>query len=154
MFTERLTVIKLAQLKECHFFPLKGAIRLCTVNYLLYQCPRYTTYKISCMFRVGYIWLHVSAVTRPSSGQQGIVILRYIQHWRIRYWNVTQTSSLTNNTYYHNFFLSFLLPSFLLTFLITYFLSYLLSYLLTFSFFFSFFLSFLLPYFLTYLLIF
>ena len=36
-------------------------------------------YKISCIIRTGYIWLHVSAVTRPSSGQQGIVLLGYIQ---------------------------------------------------------------------------
>ena len=40
--------------------------------------PSYTTYKISCIITVGYIWLHVSAVTRPSLGPQGIVILRYI----------------------------------------------------------------------------
>ena len=46
---------------------------------LLYQCRRYTTYKISCVITAGYIWLHVSAVTRPSSGQQGIVLLMYIQ---------------------------------------------------------------------------
>jgi len=49
------------------------------VNYLLYQCHRYTTYKISYIITTGYVWLDVSAVTRPSSGQQGIVLLRYIQ---------------------------------------------------------------------------
>ena len=36
-------------------------------------------HKISCVITAGYIWLHVSAVTRPSSGQQGLVFLRYIQ---------------------------------------------------------------------------
>ena len=66
----------------------KGAIPLCMVNNLLYQCRRYTTYNIRFIITVGYIWLRVSAVTRPSSGQQGIVMLRYIrlvfnQHFRI-----------------------------------------------------------------------
>jgi len=51
---------------------LKGAIPLCVVNYLLYQCRNHTTYKISCIITTGYIWLHVLAVTRPSSGQQWI----------------------------------------------------------------------------------
>ena len=43
------------------------------------MCRRYTTYKISCIITTGYIWLHVSAVTRPSSGHEGMVLLRYIQ---------------------------------------------------------------------------
>jgi len=58
---------------------LNGAIPLCVANCLLYQCRRYTTYKVSCVITAGYIWLHVSAVTWPSSGQQGIVLSRYIQ---------------------------------------------------------------------------
>jgi len=31
------------------------------------------------LVQLGYIWRHVSAVKRPSSGQQGIVLLRYSQ---------------------------------------------------------------------------
>ena len=31
------------------------------------------------LLQLGYIWRHVSAVNRPSSGQQGIVLLRYSQ---------------------------------------------------------------------------
>jgi len=31
------------------------------------------------LVQLGYIWLHVSAINRPSSGQQGIVLLRYSQ---------------------------------------------------------------------------
>jgi len=31
------------------------------------------------LVQLGYIWRHVSAVNRPSSGQQGIVLLRYIE---------------------------------------------------------------------------
>jgi len=31
------------------------------------------------LVQLGYIWRHVSAVNRPSSGQQGIVLLRYSQ---------------------------------------------------------------------------
>ena len=33
-------------------------------SYLLYQCRRYTTYKISCIITVGYIWLDDSMVKR------------------------------------------------------------------------------------------
>ena len=36
-------------------------------------------YKNRCIITAGCIWLHVSTVTQPSSGQQGIVLLRYIQ---------------------------------------------------------------------------
>ena len=54
-------------------------------SYLVYQCCHYTTYKISYIITTGHIWLHVSAVTRPSSGQQGRVLLRYIR----MYLNVT-----------------------------------------------------------------
>ena len=31
------------------------------------------------LVQLGYIWRHVSAVNRPSSGQQRIVLLRYSQ---------------------------------------------------------------------------
>jgi len=31
------------------------------------------------LIQLGYVWRHVSAVNRPSSGQQRIVLLRYIQ---------------------------------------------------------------------------
>jgi len=31
------------------------------------------------LVQLGYIWRHVSAVNRPCSGQQGIVLLRYNQ---------------------------------------------------------------------------
>jgi len=31
------------------------------------------------LVQLGYIWLHVSAVKRPSSDQQRIVLLQYIQ---------------------------------------------------------------------------
>jgi len=31
------------------------------------------------LLQLGYIWRHVSAVNEPSSGQQGIVSLRYSQ---------------------------------------------------------------------------
>ena len=34
--------------------------------------------QIKCTATPRYIWLHVSAVKRPSSGQQGTVLLRYI----------------------------------------------------------------------------
>ena len=73
---------------EQTFINLKEAIPLCMVKYLIYQCRHYTTYKIKCIVTSGYIWLHVSAVALPSSGQQGTVLLRYIQlafpvgtHW-------------------------------------------------------------------------
>ena len=35
--------------------------------------------KSVALLQLVTFWLHVSAVTRPSSGQQGIVLLRYIQ---------------------------------------------------------------------------
>jgi len=31
------------------------------------------------LVQLGYIWRHVPAVNRPSSGQQGIVLLRFSQ---------------------------------------------------------------------------
>ena len=34
--------------------------------YLLYYCRRHTIYKISCIITTGYIWLHVSAIIRPT----------------------------------------------------------------------------------------
>jgi len=55
---------------NCRFFFLKGAIPLCTYNYFIIMCRRYTTYKNSCTVKTGYSRLHVSAVTRPSSGQR------------------------------------------------------------------------------------
>jgi hypothetical protein len=42
-------------------------------------CRHYTTHKNSCIVTTCYIWLHVSAVSRPSSGQQIIALLRHIQ---------------------------------------------------------------------------
>jgi len=43
------------------------------------------------LVQLGYIWRHVSALNRTSSGQQGIVLLMYIQivfpkrsHWYIK----------------------------------------------------------------------
>ena len=42
----------------------KVQINVIDGNYLLYQCRRYTTYKISCIITVGYIWLHDSMVKR------------------------------------------------------------------------------------------
>jgi len=41
-------------------------------NYFIIMCCRYTTYKNSSTVTTGYTRLHVSAVTRPSSGQQRI----------------------------------------------------------------------------------
>jgi len=35
--------------------------------------------KPDVLVQLGYIWQHVSAVNRPSSGQQRIVLLRHIQ---------------------------------------------------------------------------
>jgi len=35
--------------------------------------------RLDVLVQMGYIWRHVSAVNRPSSGQQGIVLLRYSQ---------------------------------------------------------------------------
>jgi len=43
-----------------------------TVNTQRMQIP-------DVLLQLGYIWRHVSAVNRPSSGQQGIVLLRYSQ---------------------------------------------------------------------------
>jgi hypothetical protein len=46
--------------------------RICTLNTQHMQRP-------DVLVQLGYIWRHVSAVNRPSSGQQGIVLLRYSQ---------------------------------------------------------------------------
>jgi len=47
------------------------------------------------LVQLGYIWRHVSAVKRPSSGQQRIVLLRYVKffvQWdpivHIKTWNI------------------------------------------------------------------
>jgi len=47
-------------------------------NYLTiyYIMPSLHNIQNSCIITTGYIRLHVSAVTRPSSGQQGIVLIK------------------------------------------------------------------------------
>jgi len=37
------------------------------------------TQRPDVLEQLGYIWRHVSAISRPSSGKQGIVLLRYSQ---------------------------------------------------------------------------
>jgi len=53
-----------------------------TEMYLLYYISAVNTQQIQrpdILVQLGYIWRHVSAVNRPSSGQQVIVLFRYIQ---------------------------------------------------------------------------
>jgi len=64
---------------ENKFLVFEGGQPIVCGQLFTISVPSYTTYKINCVITPSYIWLHVSAVTRPSSGQQGIVLLRYIQ---------------------------------------------------------------------------
>jgi len=56
---------------------LKGATPLCIVNYFISAVNTQHTQRPDVLVQLGYIWQHVSAFNRPSSGQQGIVLLRY-----------------------------------------------------------------------------
>ena len=50
--------------------------------FIIYYISAVNTQQIQrpdVVVQLGYIWRHVSAVNRPSSGQQVIVLLRYIQ---------------------------------------------------------------------------
>jgi len=60
---------------------MKGGPPRCISSTIYYISTVNTKHKqrLDVLVQLGYMWLHVSAVKRPSSGQQRIVLLRYGQ---------------------------------------------------------------------------
>jgi len=84
---------------------LKEAILLCTYNYLLYYAV-VTQHINRCIITTGCIRLHVSAVPRPSSGQQGIVLIKvHSLAFLARHCLLKKISALHFSTLIFNFYL-------------------------------------------------
>jgi len=65
----------------CHFFLIWRETSRCVPS-IIYYISTVNTQRMQIsdvLLQLGYIWGHVSAVSRPSSGQQRVILLRYSQ---------------------------------------------------------------------------